>query len=1105
VDPQWATRLNRLAEEEAPDLARAVSVAARESRNEREFQTRVGSLLESFAAKADVHLAYREEYTVATGRADAVHNRLIIEYEPPGSLRPDMEHSRTAHAVKQTKDYIEGVSKRDRHGMERLLGAAFDGRYLIFVRFREGNWHIEPALEWNQQAAARLLRSVVSLSAGRALIPENLVEDFGAQNPRSHAVTRALYRALEDHRDDLTAALFAQWKLFFSEVSGYEEASTRLKDKKELRQFAMGMGLVPEETDPPRLFFAIHTYFSFIAKAIARLVLERYAGGGLGTTPLTVLANLDGEPLRRELERLEEGGIFRTLGFVNLLEGDFFGWYLHSWSDQVKDALQSVLQQLAEYNPATIEEDPYAARDLLKKLYHYLMPRELRHDLGEYYTPDWLATRLLRQLGERLFVVPEGEQSSNVDFTKRLLDPACGSGTFLILAIRAIKEHARRQGLAEPETLQLILNNVVGIDLNPLAVLAARVGYLLAIADLVPYRRENVVLPVYLADSILTPTGGASLFEHGQRGLDTVVGRFPVPESVQSAEDIGKLSDILYEYAQAQFDTEAFLERMRSELKTEQGSRDETTLRELYELTAELKRDKKDGVWARILKNAFMPLFIGRFDYIAGNPPWINWESLPQAYRRASLDVWHHYGLTPPGGIKAILGQSKMDISMLMTYVAMDRFLKPAGRLGFVITQSVFKTGGAGQSFRRFLLPGDTPLRVLHVDDMSELQPFERASNRTSVVVIQKGQATKYPVPYNYWRKTTRGRRPTYDSSLSEVLAMVTQMRLSAVPVEAVDTTSAWLTCRPATLKAIEKVLGSSAYRAHAGVYTGGANAVYWLEVLAHRPDGPLVVRNITEGARRQVDRVNAEIEPELVYPLLRGRDVQRWRAAASASILVTRLEDTPSKAFSESDMQSKFPRTYAYLGQFEAALRERRDSVLSRAISHGSPYYAMALAEYHFCPHKVVWREQAAGLTCAVVGTEQGKPALPDHKLMMVECASEDEALYLCAALNSLPARLTVQAYAISIQQDTHIVEHVAVPKFSPSNAVHRRLASLGREASQRQGRGVERIEAEIDQTAAELWGITPKELSEIRRSLAEMTGTDADEKQPVEEDETW
>lgn len=613
-----------------------------------------------------------------------------------------------------------------------------------------------------------------------------------------------------------------------------------------------------------------------------------------------------------------------------------------------------------------------------------------------------------------------------------------------------------------------------------------------------PYRRREIVLPVYLADSILTPTEGATLFEHGQRSLDTVVGRFPVPERVDSAEDIGKLADVLYEYVQSDFSTDAFLERMRNELGIAEGSRDEETLRELYEHTLELKRQRKDGIWARVLKNYFMPLFIGEFDYVAGNPPWVNWENLPDGYRQQTARLWERYELFPHKGFDAILGKSKDDISILMTYVALDRFLTGGGKLGFLITQSVFKAVGAGCGFRRFQLPGDVGLRVVHVDDMSELKPFEGASNRTSVMVIEKGRATRYPVPYTYWRKTIRGTGLSYDSSLEQVEAMTTRLHFRAVPVNRRDLTSPWLTARPAALRAIERVLGASDYAGHAGLFSGGANGVYWLEVISRRPDGLLVVRNITEGARREVEPITTELEPDLVCPLLRGRDVQRWRAVPSIHSLLTHEEGQRLRAIPIEEMERRYPKTYAYLKGFERVLRQRAafNRYFVRSDSSGrvetGPFYSMFdVGDYTFAPYKVVWREQAAGLTCAVVGPEDGKPVIPDHKLMMVECESADEAAYLCAALNSSPARLTVWAYAISIQQDTHIVQHVAVPRFAARNSVHRRLAWLAQEAHDRAGEDVADIEAQIDEAAAELWGITPRELAEIRRNLTELLRT--------------
>ncbi len=171
--------LYRLVEAETPAFLTTVKDAVATAHNEREFQTKVTRAIEEFANKVGVDLLFREEYTLATGRADAVYNRLVIEYEKPGSMQADLDHTHTRHAVNQVRQYIEDVAKRERHDQDRLLGIAWDGQIIIFARYRDGHWYEEPPLQVNQQSATRFLRSLVSLSSGRALISENLVEDFG--------------------------------------------------------------------------------------------------------------------------------------------------------------------------------------------------------------------------------------------------------------------------------------------------------------------------------------------------------------------------------------------------------------------------------------------------------------------------------------------------------------------------------------------------------------------------------------------------------------------------------------------------------------------------------------------------------------------------------------------------------------------------------------------------------------------------------------------------------------------------------------------------------------------------------------------------------------
>ena len=121
--------------------------------------------------------------------------------------------------------------------------------------------------------------------------------------------------------------------------------------------------------------------------------------------------------------------------------------------------------------------------------------------------------------------------------------------------------------------------------------------------------------------------------------------------------------------------------------------------------------------------------------------------------------------------------------------------------------------------------------------------------------------------------------------SLDEAVAFCHIRQFIAQPVDEKDTTSTWLSGRPRALSAVKKVLGSSYCQAHAGAYTGGTNAVYWFEIVGRRPDGLIVVSNLTERAKRQVENVQTAIESDLLYPLLRGSDAQRWQATPSAWI----------------------------------------------------------------------------------------------------------------------------------------------------------------------------------------------------------------------------
>ncbi|MEW6230350.1 MAG: N-6 DNA methylase, partial [Bacillota bacterium] len=434
--------------------------------------------------EAGLTLVPRDEFSVARGRVDSLYNRLVLEYKRPGTLRPSNAGRANLAVINQVKGYILDVAQRERREVDRLAGAVTDGRYLLFVRrVGEGWWEDEP-MPVNEGSVELFLYLLFSLAAGAALVPDNLVSDFGPRTEQAKRAVRALYRALCTTTHPLAGKLFEQWRVFFSEATDYREWASRIEGKEEFRSFVRGMGLDPGQVDAPRAFFGIHTYYALLVKLIAYLAASHFAGSS--RLPLSQLGSAEGEDLQRAFADLERGGLFREYGIRNFLEGDFFGWYLSAWDREVESAIVGLARQLATYDPGTLELAPENARDLLKKLYHYLLPRDIRHDLGEYYTPDWLAERLIRTtMGD----------SDLGDPHKRVLDPACGSGTFLVILIRYIRERAARKGDDPRETLKLILQNVVGIDLNPLAVIAARTNYLLALGDLLKSRCGDIDIP----------------------------------------------------------------------------------------------------------------------------------------------------------------------------------------------------------------------------------------------------------------------------------------------------------------------------------------------------------------------------------------------------------------------------------------------------------------------------------------------------------------------------------------------------------------------------------------------------------------------------------
>ena len=203
-------------------------------------------------------------------------------------------------------------------------------------------------------------------------------------------------------------------------------------------------------------------------------------------------------------------------------------------------------------------------------------------------------------------------------------------------------------------------------------------------------------------------------------------------------------------------------------------------------------------------------------------------------------------------------------------------------------------------------------------------------------------------------------------------------------------------------------------------------------------------------------------------------------------------------------------PQTYAYLKRFKDILQKRaafrkyfcteveEPQTGRKLLVPKAPFYSMYnIGPYTFAPFKVVWREVSLELRVAVSEEIEDKhlgarTIIPDHTLIFIPFERREEAHYACAVLNSSPSQLIVKAY-VALHPSPHVLEHISLPKYDPDNSLHQELASLSQRAHElaASGQPIERIkpiEEEIDEKAAQLWGLTDEELAEIRRSLEEL-----------------
>lgn len=886
-------------------------------------------------------------------------------------------------AIEQLRGY---VGTRERETDCRYVGILTDGaewrcyhlttaglQEVAALTLRKGRPDLEALLIW--------LEGVLATVRGIKPTPDEITRRLGAGSS-SHALDRASLAALyKQHKDD---------------------EAVRMKRELWARLLTTALGSQFEDSDE---LFVEHTLLVNSAEIIAHAVL------GLPVENLSPASLLSGS-------KFSEHGIY------GVVEPDFFDWVVDV---EGGDALvRTLARRLARFDWGEVEHD------VLKVLYESVISTETRKKLGEYYTPDWLAEK----------VVSEVVRDS---LSERVLDPACGSGTFLFHAVRSYLAAAKSANLSVSETLSGVASHVLGMDLHPVAVTLARVTYVLAIGRerLVDPRRGEIQIPVYLGDSMqwqqkrLELWTSGHLVIHVEEDRDLFSSALKFPESLLA--ESRKFDQLVEELAtrasqrppgSAVPSLESVFQRLAIPEEVQE------TVGASFRTMCRLHDEGRDHIWSYYIRNLARPVWLtqpgNRVDVLVGNPPWLAYRhmtgEMQEKFREMSnaRGLWH--------GAKVATHQ---DLSGLFVTRVLQLYLrKGGGRFAFLMPNAALDRAQF-TGFRTGEYPdpdSQEPVRVAFETpwDLRRLRPhfFPRGSAVVFGRRVTDG-LQRMPKDAEAWT----GRVPVNGAGWSEVEEEVER--------------------QPRALKPVEDDVESH-YR---GRFRQGATVVPRVLFLVERlPAGPLGVSAGTVKVRsvrsayekepwKDLETLEAVVESEFVRPLYLGEHVLPYRTLEPAEAVLP--WDMAGRLDEGSPRLGLYPGLSKWWHRVEELWEANRSSERLSLIEQ-LDYHSKLSAQHPIQPRRVVYNASGMHLCAAQV---IGQRAVIEHSLYWATARSEEEAVYLCAILNSAAVTQLVRPLMSYGKDERHIDKYVwrlAVPEFDPKDATHSELAGLAAEVEE-------------------------------------------------------
>ena len=342
--------------------------------------------------------------TSGRGRLDAIVNNLIIEYKKHSKL--DKKNDQDT-AINQVKDYIKSLYENDNVKYNAILT---DGIKISYLGY--SGEIIESTAFKNIEAKDidKIIRAILNNNQ-KKFVAENILKDF-AIDQSTYSISKELavdlFDKLLNSATDKTKMLAAEWENLMHLSYDDNGKGNDILKRRTILSLIFNSNIDDPDTEYKSLF-ALQTTYAIIVKLIACKVIDKL-DFDLSTKRYSDLTKITASKLQEFLENLEDGYVYRSSNIINLLEGDFFSWYSskEQWDENLWKIIIKIIERIDEYTTFSFDIS-YEPVDIFKDLYMSIIPKAVRHSMGEYFTPSWLAD----------YVVSEGINYKIIKIGKR--------------------------------------------------------------------------------------------------------------------------------------------------------------------------------------------------------------------------------------------------------------------------------------------------------------------------------------------------------------------------------------------------------------------------------------------------------------------------------------------------------------------------------------------------------------------------------------------------------------------------------------------------------------------------------------------------------------